>query len=222
MHPLKKYQNKNVAIYGMGITGRSAAKTFKRLKAKIFCWDDNKKIRNKIKKLNFPLDKFWLNKKAIDSIIISPGIDINRCKIKQYLRKNLNKIKTDLDIFFELNKESLIISVTGTNGKSTTCKIIEKILKTAKYKVKTVGNIGNPILSSRKVLKKNIFILEVSSYQLQYSKLFRSKHAAILNISPDHLERHKDIKKYTKVKSRIFFAQTASDYSYVNSKNKYS
>ena len=164
MHPLKKYQNKNVAIYGMGITGRSAAKTFKRLKAKIFCWDDNKKIRNKIKKLNFPLDKFWLNKKAIDSIIISPGIDINRCKIKQYLRKNLNKIKTDLDIFFELNKESLIISVTGTNGKSTTCKIIEKILKTAKYKVNTLGNIGNPILSSRKVLKKNTHFLKENAF----------------------------------------------------------
>ena len=222
MFALQKYRNKNVAIYGMGITGRSAARTFKRLKAKVFCWDDNKKIRKKIKKLNFPLNKFWLNKKVIDSIVISPGIDINRCKIKKYLKKNIKKIKTDLDIFFELNKESLIVSVTGTNGKSTTCKIIERILKTARYKVKTVGNIGNPILSSTKVSKKNVLILEVSSYQLQYSKLFRSKHAAILNISPDHLERHKDIKKYTSVKSKIFFAQIDSDYSYINSKNKYS
>jgi len=222
MFPLQKYRNKNVAIYGMGITGRSAAKTLKRLKAKVFCWDDNKKIRKKIKKLNFPLNKFWLNKKVIDSIVISPGIDINRCKIKKYLKKNIKKIKTDLDIFFELNKESLIVSVTGTNGKSTTCKIIERILKTAKYQVKTVGNIGNPILSSAKMSKKIVLILEVSSYQLQYSKLFRSKHAAILNISPDHLERHKDIKKYTSVKSKIFFAQIGSDYSYINSKNKYS
>ena len=222
MFALQKYRNKNVAIYGMGITGRSAARTFKRLKAKVFCWDDNKKIRKKIKKLNFPLNKFWLNKKVIDSIVISPGIDINRCKIKKYLKKNIKKIKTDLDIFFELNKESLIVSITGTNGKSTTCKIIERILKTARYKVKTVGNIGNPILSSTKVSKKNVLILEVSSYQLQYSKLFRSKHAAILNISPDHLERHKDIKKYTSVKSKIFFAQIDSDYSYINSKNKYS
>ena len=100
MFALQKYRNKNVAIYGMGITGRSAARTFKRLKAKVFCWDDNKKIRKKIKKLNFPLNKFWLNKKVIDSIVISPGIDINRCKIKKYLKKNIKKIKTDLDIFF--------------------------------------------------------------------------------------------------------------------------
>ena len=125
----QKYKNKKIAIYGMGITGCSVAKTLKRLGAKIFCWDDNLKIRRKIKNFNFPLDKFWLNKDFFDNIVISPGIDINRCKIRKYLKKNLNKIITDLDLFFELNKNSIIISITGTNGKSTTCKIIEKILR---------------------------------------------------------------------------------------------
>ena len=222
MVALQKYQDKKIAIYGMGITGCSAAKTFKRLKAKVFCWDDNEKIRKKIKNLKFSINKFWLNPESIDVIVISPGIDISKCNIRNYLKKNLNKIITDLDLFFELNKEALIISITGTNGKSTTCKIIEKILKTAKYNVKTVGNIGNPILFSSSSNKKCIFILEASSYQLQYSRLFRSKHAAILNISPDHLERHKNIKNYTRIKSRIFFAQNSSDYSYINLTNKYS
>ena len=222
MVALQKYQDKKIAIYGMGITGRSAAKTFKKLKAKVFCWDDNEKIRKKIKNLKFSINKFWLNPESIDAIVISPGIDISKCKIRNYLKKNLNKIITDLDLFFELNKEALIISITGTNGKSTTCKIIEKILKIAKYNVKTVGNIGNPILSLTKTKKKYVFILEVSSYQLQYSKLFRSKHAAILNISPDHLERHRNIKNYIKIKSRIFFGQNSSDYSYINLTNKYS
>ena len=222
MVTLKKYQNKKIAIYGMGITGCSAARAFKRLQAKVYCWDDNKKIRKKIKKLNFPLSKFWLNKNMIDKIVISPGIDINKCKIRKYLKKNLYKIITDLDLFFELNKNAVLISITGTNGKSTTCKIIEKILKTAGYNVKTVGNIGNPILFSNKAKKKYVFVLEVSSYQLQYSKLFRSKHAAILNISPDHLDRHKSMKNYTKIKSRIFFAQNNYDYSYINSTNKHS
>ena len=221
MLALQKYQNKKIAIYGMGMTGCSAVKVFKKLNAKVCCWDDNKKVRKKIKNLNFPLNKFWLNQNSIDTIVISPGIDISKCKIKNYLKKNLDKIITDLDLFFELNEDALIISITGTNGKSTTCKIIEKILKTAKYKVKTVGNIGNPILSLNEP-KKSIFILEASSYQLQYSRLFRSKHAAILNISPDHLERHKNISNYTRIKSRIFFAQNSSDYSYINSTNKYS
>ena len=222
MPVLQKYQNKKIAIYGMGITGFSTARTLKKLGAKIFCWDDNSKVRKKIKNFNFSLNKFWLNNSLFDNIVVSPGIDISRCKIKNYLKKNSNKIITDLDLFFELNEDALIISITGTNGKSTTCKIIEKILKTAKYKVKTVGNIGKPILSLKKLKKKHILIIEVSSYQLQYSRLFRSKHAAILNISPDHLERHKNITNYTRIKSRIFFAQNSSDYSYINSTNKYS
>ena len=225
MLALEKYQNKKIAIYGLGITGFSAAKTFKKLKARIYCWDDNKKIRKKAKNLNFNVTKFWLDKNLMDNIIISPGIDINKSKIRNYLKRNSNKIITDLDLFFEFNKDSLIISITGTNGKSTTCKIIEKILKTANFNVKTVGNIGNPILYSlnqKQSKKKNVFILEISSYQLEYSKMIRSKHAAILNISPDHLERHKSMKNYIRIKSKIFFAQKSSDYSYINSGNKYS
>ena len=221
MVALQKYQNKNIAIYGMGITGRSVAKTLKKLKAKIHCWDDNKKIIKIIKKSNFPISKFWKKNSFIDKIVISPGIDIKKCRLKNYLKKNSKKIITDLDLFFELNRDACIISVTGTNGKSTTCKILEKILQTAKYKVKTVGNIGNPILSSN-LKKRYFFILEASSYQLQYSRLFRSKHAVILNISPDHLERHGNIKNYTKIKFRIFQAQKYSDFSYINSYDKYS
>tara|TARA_Y100000590_G_scaffold452093_1_gene594599 strand:- start:444 stop:1757 length:1314 start_codon:yes stop_codon:yes gene_type:complete len=221
MLDLKKYRNKKIAIYGMGITGCSAAKTFKKLKAKVYCWDDKKNLRKKLKKLNFNVEKFWTGQNLIDKIVLSPGIDINKCKIKKFLKKNIKKIITDIDLFFELNKDSTIISITGTNGKSTTCKIIEKILKNAKLNVKTVGNIGNPILLSKNDNKKNIFILEVSSYQLQYSRLFRSKHAAILNISPDHLDRHKNMVNYAKVKSRIFLAQRSSDYSYINAENKY-
>jgi len=205
----------------MGLTGCSVARTLKKLGAKIFCWDDDVKIRKKIKNLNFPLNKFWLNQSFIDDIVISPGIDVSRCKINNYLRKNLNKIITDLDLFFDLNKDCLMISITGTNGKSTTCKIIEKILKTAKYNVKTVGNIGNPILSLNKTKKKYVFILEVSSYQLQYSKLFRSKHAAILNISPDHLERHGSLKNYINAKFKLLKSQSRKDFAYINAKDKY-
>jgi UDP-N-acetylmuramoylalanine--D-glutamate ligase len=221
MFNLQKYQNKNIAIYGLGITGLSAAKTLKKLNAKIYCWDDKKKIRNRAAKLGFKINKFWLNKNLLTNIVISPGIDIKKCKIKKYLKKNFSKIITDLDIFFDLNKDALFISITGTNGKSTTCKIIEKILKTGGLNVKTVGNIGNPILFSKKNQKENIFILEVSSYQLEYSRLIRSRHAAILNISPDHLERHGNMKNYIKAKSKIFLAQKKSDYSYINSTNKY-
>ena len=221
MKALKRYQNKRIAIYGLGKTGISAGKTLKKLRAEILCWDDNKEVRKKAANLNLCLNKFWKNSNYIDYIVISPGININKCKIKNFLKKNIKKIITDLDIFFELNRNSSIISITGTNGKSTTCKLIEKIMKTAGYKAIVVGNIGKPILNLPNK-KKTFIILEVSSYQLQYSKIFRSNYAAILNIFPDHLERHKNMSNYTKIKARLFYGQKRNDYSYINSNNNYS
>jgi UDP-N-acetylmuramoylalanine--D-glutamate ligase len=222
MLSIEKYKDKNIAIYGMGITGQSTAKILKKNSKAIYCWDDDKKVREKAKKLNYSIKKFWLAKDIIDTIVISPGIDIGKSKIKNFLSKNYKKIITDLDIFFDLKKDCTIISITGTNGKSTTCKIIEKILTYAGYCAKTIGNIGNPALSLNKIKKECIYILEASSYQLQYSKLFQSKHSAILNISPDHLERHKNINNYINVKSKIFFKQKKKDFFYINPKNKYS
>ena len=114
---LRKYKDKRIAIYGMGLTGRSTARALKKLGAQALCWDDNIKVRKELKSFNFLLNKFWLDKKSVDNIVVSPGIDISKCKIKNFLRKNLNKIITDLDLFFDLNKDALIISITGTNGK---------------------------------------------------------------------------------------------------------
>ena len=81
----------------MGLTGCSTARALKKLGAQVLCWDDSIKVRKKIKNFNFPLNKFWLDKKSVDNIVVSPGIDINKCKIKNFLKKNLNKKITDLD-----------------------------------------------------------------------------------------------------------------------------
>ena len=89
MVTLQKYQNKRIAVYGMGLTGCSVARTLEKLGARILCWDDNTKIRKKIKNLNFALSKFWSKKNIVDNIVISPGIDISKCKIKNYLKKIL-------------------------------------------------------------------------------------------------------------------------------------
>ena len=91
MPVLPKYQNKKIAIYGMGLTGCSAAKVLKKAKAKVFCWDDDKKTRQNIQKLNFTIDKFWVNKKKIDTKVVSPEIDIYKCKIKNFLKKKHKK-----------------------------------------------------------------------------------------------------------------------------------
>ncbi len=131
------------------------------------------------------------------------------------MKENLDIIYTDLDVFYSFNRNQFI-TITGTNGKSTTCKLLYEVLKKQKFDVRLGGNIGKPILSFRKFNKKTLFIIEASSYQLEYSKLFKSRYAAILNISPDHLERHKTIQKYVNAKFKLLHNQSKNSFGLIN------
>ena len=116
---------KKILIYGVGKSGLSAYKFLKK-DNKLYLYDD-KKIDLKNKK--DLLDYKKLIKKKIDYIIISPGININKCNLSKYLKKNKKKIYTDLDIFFSAYNKNKSITITGTNGKSTTAQILYEILK---------------------------------------------------------------------------------------------
>ena len=206
-----KFKNKSFAVYGLGLTGKSVVKFLKKNKAfKIFTWDDyiNKSNLNQNNKFKDNLD-------LVDYIVISPGINIINTKFKKILLKNKKKIITDLDLFFLKNNVENSIVITGTNGKSTTCSLIHHILKKNKIETKLAGNIGKPILDI-KFIKKEIYIIEASSFQLQYSKFIKPYCAAILNISPDHLDWHGSKKKYIKSKIKIFNNQTKEDKAFLN------
>ena len=210
---------KKFLVYGLGKSGLSAFK-FLNKENKVYLFDDKKKISKKeIKKNLVSYQKLLSN--DVDYIIISPGIDINKCGLRSYLKKNLKKIYTDLDIFYNYYSKNRNITITGTNGKSTTARILYEVLRDQKFDVRLVGNIGNPILLEKKITNTTIFIIEASSYQLEYSKLFRCNISAILNISPDHLERHKTLKNYIKVKFKLVRNQTKKGHSILNIKNFY-
>jgi len=214
------FNKKKILVYGLGKSGLS---TFKFLKEenKIYLFDDEKNTKKsqEIKKNLVSYNK--LLSKDVDYIIISPGIDINKCRLRGYLKKNLKKIYTDLDIFFNLYSKNKNITITGTNGKSTTARILYEVLKAQKFDARLVGNIGNPILLEKNITNSTIFIVEASSYQLEYSKLFRCNISAILNISPDHLERHKTLKNYIKAKFKLIKNQTKNDHTILNVNNFY-
>ena len=207
------FLNKKILIYGLGKTGLSAF-NFLKNKSKVFLFDDlkKKKINLSIKKKLISINQIYQLK--FDKIILSPGIDLNRCKLSKFLKKNLKIIYSDLDVFYAFNKNDCI-TITGTNGKSTTCKLINDILLSQKHDVRLVGNIGNPILSARNIKRKTIFVIEASSYQLEYSKIFRSKYSVILNLSPDHIERHKTLNKYIKAKFKLLKNQLKTHTAFV-------
>ena len=208
------FSNKKILIYGLGKSGLSSF-NFLRNKNDVYLFDDNPnlKINKSIKKrtLNFK----ELLKTKFDLIILSPGIDIKKCKLKNLLKKKHKNIYTDLDVFYSFYR-NISFTITGTNGKSTTCKLLYDILKDQKKDVRLAGNIGTPILSINKISKKTIFIIEASSYQLEYSKIFSPKFAAILNIEPDHLERHGNLNNYIDAKFKIFNNQKKGAIGFVN------
>jgi len=201
------FLGKKILIYGLGKTGVSTFKFLKK-KADVYLFDDNKKNNLKIITINQVL------KIKFDRIIISPGIDISNCKLSKFLNINLDKIYTDLDVFYSFYKNTSI-AITGTNGKSTTAKILFDILTDQKKDVRLIGNIGNPALSEKKISKKTFFVIEVSSYQLEYSKIFSAKFAVILNISIDHIERHKNLTNYVNAKFKLLNSQNNKSFAFV-------
>ncbi|MDA7769960.1 UDP-N-acetylmuramoyl-L-alanine--D-glutamate ligase [Candidatus Pelagibacter sp.] len=209
LNNLNIFYKKKILIYGLGKSGLSVLKFLKK-NNQIITHDDKINVDNrKITKIKF------------DYIVISPGIDINKCNLSKFLKINFKKIYTDLDIFYNHHELNNKITITGTNGKSTTAKILYNVLRDQKVDVRLVGNIGNPILLEKKVTVRTVFIIEASSYQLEYSKLFKSNISLILNISPDHLERHKTINQYLSAKFKLVKNQSKQDIAILNVKNFY-
>ena len=211
--------NKRILIYGLGKSGIASFEFLKK-RNQVSLFDDNKIIglKKSYKKKLISLNQ--IKKFKFDLIILSPGINDRKCKLNKFLKKNSNNIYTDLDIFTSFYN-NLCVTITGTNGKSTTCQLFYQVLKKQNYDAKLAGNIGYPILSIKKIRKDTIFVIEASSYQLEYSKIFKSKYAAILNIAPDHLERHKTINNYISAKFKLLKNQNKNSITYINKYDRY-
>ena len=214
MHNSFNFNGKSFAVYGLGLTGKSVVNFLKKNKVnKISIWDDNLFKHNLILKRNF---KNKLN--TANYIVLSPGINIQKSKFKKQLLKNKKKIITDLDLFFLKNNVKKSIVITGTNGKSTTCSLIHHIFKKNKIKNRLAGNIGKPILDLG--FEKNcVYVIEASSFQLEYSSFIKPYCAALLNITKDHLDWHGTKKKYIMSKIKIFNNQTKNDIAFLNDIN---
>ena len=217
------FLNKKVGILGLGKTGISSIKFLKKKGFDVFGWDDNKKILSKIKKngLNIQI----LNKanlKKMTFLLVSPGIPSSGKKkhvILKQARKEKVEIVNDIELFFRFNPEEKYIGVTGTNGKSTTVCLLNHILKKLKINNSLSGNIGKPVFDL-KSYKQSFNILEISSFQLESMTRTRFNVAVLLNISKDHIERHKNFQKYISEKIKIFNNQSENDFSIIGVDDK--
>lgn len=204
--PYKKYSKKKILILGLGLTGISCMRFF--LKRGIIpkIIDESKKpyYLNKIPKVvQYKvgyLEKTWILES--DLIIISPGISSFKPILIQARTLGI-EIISDIELFCREAK-SPIISITGTNGKSTVATMVKKIAKKSGYKVHLGGNIGFPALEMLEK-KTDLYILELSSFQLENIFSLKSKIAVVLNINEDHLDRYpKGFQQYKKIKLSIY------------------
>ncbi len=206
---MPKIKELSFLVYGLGATGRSVTKFLIKNKIKRFyVWDDKEK--NLLK--NYRPKNLFQTLNQVDFIVLSPGISLLKNK---NLRKFKKKIITDIDLFYLTKRRPKSIVVTGTNGKSTTCKLLEHLLIKNKYKTFLGGNIGNPILNLNGQ-KKNFAIIEASSFQLSHSKFICPNYAIFLNLSNDHLDWHGSKMNYLNSKFIIFRLQAKNHFALIN------
>ena len=213
MSQIQELKELSFLVYGLGSTGLSVIKFFIKNKIKNFkIWDDNQKniyksykAKNLIQTLN-----------QVDYIVLSPGVSLIKNK---KLNKFKKKIITDIDLFYLTKKKSKTIVVTGTNGKSTTCKLLAHLLQKNNLKFSLGGNIGTPILSTKNT-QSNYVVIEASSFQLSHSKFICPDYAFFLNFSNDHLDWHGNKNAYLKSKLKIFLLQKKNGIAIINHKLK--
>jgi len=210
---IQELRDHSFLVYGLGSTGVSVVKFFNKNNIKNFkVWDDKKKdIFKKFKAKNLIQT---LNQ--VDYIVLSPGISLIKNK---KLSKFKKKIITDIDLFYLTKKQSKTIVVTGTNGKSTTSKLLAYILEKNKIKSSLGGNIGTPILNIKNNEDKFV-IIEASSFQLSHSKFICPDYAFFLNFSNDHLDWHGSKTAYLESKLKIFYLQKKKNFAIINKKFK--
>jgi len=211
---------KKVAVLGAAKTGISCANYFSEKGVDVLLSETKLKndiqIKNLSKKVELEFGGHSQKILSCDLIIPSPGVS-GDIPILNSAKKRDIKILSDIEIFSLLAKYKVIIAITGTNGKTTTTSMVGEALKDAGCKNIICGNIGAPVCDFiEKSDAQTYIVMEVSSYQLEYTENFSPHIAAVLNVTPDHLRRHKTMENYADVKSKIFINQKKNDFCIFN------
>lgn len=191
------FRGKRVLVYGMGTSGQAACRLLHSEGACVSFYDDEDRFGSFYGCEKNPQSKNF------DMVIVSPGVKVNGNEIISHFLLNKTPVLSELDLGW-LFAKGKVIGITGTNGKTTTTMLLGSILKEAGLKTFVCGNIGLPLCAVAKQTTRDSFIVcEVSNFQLELSRRFHADIAAILNLAPDHLDRHGSFEEYVRVKKKI-------------------
>lgn len=212
--------NKNVLVVGLGASGKAACDLLLRKGARVWAVDDaiTEALKRDAEALKAKGARVQLGgdglTEAFDFAVVSPGVPWESPSLQHAVERKIPVIG-ELELGYQ-NSVCLNISITGTNGKTTTTELVERMLKQRQIKTVAAGNIGVPLCAVAEQSKELDFLtLEVSSFQLETIEFFRPAVAVLLNITPDHLDRYAGMAEYARAKARIFMNQQAFDWAIV-------
>ena len=205
------FQGKKYAVYGLARSGLATAAALLASGAEVTAWDEKEEARTRAPAGTEieNLDEADLYK--FDSLVVTPGLPINRHPIAERAHKQGIEIIGDIELFARARSEfpkHKVVGITGTNGKSTTTALIHHILKTAGVPSLMGGNIGMPILAQTPLSPGGIYVLELSSYQIDLTQSLDCDVSVLLNITPDHLDRYESFEAYAASKARLLKMQS--------------
>lgn len=215
------FGNQSFFVFGLSLSGRAAAMRLRSLGAEVFVYDDGaprieKTVSDLVKigcksSLGNPREGIDL----CDVVVLSPGIPVDN-ELAVYAKKSGKRVIGELELGYLLSKATFVC-VTGTNGKTTVCSLIKQGLDVAGKKSELAGNIGVPLTEvCDRLCNYEIAVTEVSSFQLETIHSLTPHIAAVLNVTPDHLDRHYSFENYVYLKKRLLANMRESEYAVLN------
>ncbi|KMZ55416.1 UDP-N-acetylmuramoyl-L-alanine--D-glutamate ligase [Dorea sp. D27] len=214
--------NKKVLVFGSGLSGTGAVGLLAEHGADVVLYDGNEKLDRaelagrvgkdvQIILGSFPEELL----QTVDIVVLSPGVPTDLPVVRQMFERGIEVIG-EVELAYAFGKGD-VLAITGTNGKTTTTSLLGEIMKNYKKEVYVVGNIGNPYTVAAGEMSDNaVAVAEMSSFQLESIVSFRPAVSALLNISPDHLNRHHTMEAYIEAKKNIARNQTEDDWCILN------
>ena len=206
------FSDKRFAILGLARSGLAAAEALLASGAKVTAWDSREEARRALEGRAELADPLAIDLAGFDGVVVSPGVPLNTHPIAAHAARAGVPVIGDIELF-AMARPSLpahrVVGITGTNGKSTTTALVHHLLKSAALPTRMGGNIGLPILGQEPLPAGGVYVLELSSYQIDLTQSLACDVAALLNITPDHLDRYDGFAAYAAAKGRLFAMQRA-------------
>lgn len=209
-----------IVVVGLGKSGYALLNYLDKMGAEVFVYDLYAKIEDVMahefsSNIHINIGENPTGNEDVKLVIVSPGIPMELDFVKKYNERNIELIG-EVEFAYRMTK-GVFVGITGTNGKTTTTTLVGELFNACGFDTRVVGNIGNPIISEvETATEETVFICELSSFQLETVRDFCSHIATIINITPDHLDRHKTFENYAYYKGRVYNNQTPNDFAIVN------